>query len=107
MALIIFCQAFGGSIWLAVSQTTLSSSLASALPKYAPGISAKVVAAAGATGFRSVIPKESIDGVIMAYNVAISHVFYIAVGAAVGAFIVSWGLGWKSVKKAKIVAPEA
>lgn len=106
MALIIFCQAFGGSIWLAVSQTTLSSSLANALPKYAPGISAKLVADAGATGFRAVIPEESIDGVIMAYNVAISHVFYIAAGAAVGSFVVAWGLGWKSVKKAKVVAPE-
>ena len=34
-------------------------------------------------------------------------VFYIATGAAVGTFIFSWGMGWKSVKKAKKVEPVA
>jgi hypothetical protein len=43
----------------------------------------------------------------MAYSQAVNRVFYLAVGAACGSFIFCWGMGWKSIKKAKTVPPEA
>ncbi|KAF8850711.1 MFS multidrug transporter [Acephala macrosclerotiorum] len=101
MAIVIFAQQFGGSVWLAVASTAFSSSLENALVKYAPGIDPQVIIAAGATGYREVVPAASVDGVIKSYNEAINHDFYIAAGVAVASFIFSWGMGWKSVKAKK------
>ena len=107
MAVLIFAQTFGGSIWLAVAQTTFDSSLSSALAKYAPGVSPKLVATAGATGFRQSFSAADVERIIRAYGESVDHVFYLAAGLAGVTFLFSWGLGWKSVKKAKVVAPEA
>lgn len=106
MALISFGQSFGGSVWLAAAQTAFSSGLQSTLKTSAPEVSSLDVATAGATGFRTQLPAASIPGVIHAYQVGVSHVFYLAAACAVGVFCCAWGLGWKSVKKAKVVAPE-
>lgn len=98
---------FGAALFLAFAQTDLTNSLQKALPEFAPEANIQAVLAAGATGFRTVIPESSVEGVVLAYNKSINHVFYIAAGGAVGAFVFTWGLGWKSVKKSKNVAPEA
>lgn len=45
------------------------------------------------------IPPSSLEGVIIAYNNAVQQVFYMVAGTAAAAFVFSWGLGWKSVKK--------
>jgi hypothetical protein len=105
MSIIVFAQTFGGAIWLAVASTTFSSSLKTALAKYAPGISPIVVQTAGATGFRDIVSKGSIEGVIKSYNTAVQHTFYIAMGCAAAYVFTSFGMGWKSVKKEKKVEP--
>lgn len=107
MSLIAFSQSFGGTIFLAAAQTAFSGGLASGLHKYAPEIAPSLVAKVGATGFRTMLPAGSVKGVIEAYNVGLHHVFYLCAGCAVAMFCTAWGLGWKSVKKAKVVKPEA
>ncbi len=107
MALVIFSQTFGGSIFLAIAQTILNNGLAETLPKFAPNVTPKEVADAGATRFRAILPKESVNGVIQSYSVAVDHVFYFATAAAILSFFSCWGLGWKSVKKVKVVEPKA
>jgi hypothetical protein len=101
MSLIMFCQTLGGSLFLSFAQTALSTGLQNALPVLAPDVNAQTVIQAGASGFRAVVPKASLQGVILSYNQAVNHTFYIATGSAVGVFVFSWGVGWKSVKKAK------
>lgn len=93
-------------MFLSFAQTGFNTGLKEALHQYAPEVSAEAVAAAGATGFRHIIPAPSVPGVIHAYSQAINHVFYIAAGAAAASFVASWGIGWKSIKKAKTVKPE-
>lgn len=107
MSLVVFSQTFGGALFLSFDQTTFSNGLSNALHQYAPEVDAAAVINAGATGFRSIVDKSSVDGVILAYSQAISHVFYIGAGTAVGGFIFCWGMGWKSIKKPKVVSPEA
>lgn len=106
MALVVFSQTFGGALFLSFAQTTFSNGLTGALHQFAPEVDAEAVIHAGATGFRDLVAGNSVHGVILAYNQAISHVFYVGVGAGVGAFICCWGMGWKSIKKPKVVAPE-
>jgi len=107
MSLVAFCQTFGGAMFLSFAQTGFNTGLNEALHEFAPEVSQQAVAAAGATGFRHLLPAASVPGVVHAYSQAINHVFYIAAGAAVASFVASWGIGWKSIKKAKTVKPEA
>jgi hypothetical protein len=106
MSLVMVCQSLGAALFLSFAQTIFSNSLAHELPIDAPGVNVEAVIKAGASTFRAVIPKAFLPGVLMAYDRATNDVFYLAAGAGVGAFVVCWGMGWKSVKKAKIEKPE-
>ncbi|KAL8830948.1 MAG: hypothetical protein Q9191_001156 [Dirinaria sp. TL-2023a] len=107
MAVLIFCQTFGGSLFLAISQTAFTNSLSSALDTFAPNIDVNTLLVAGASAIRQVVPRQSLHGVLLAYNQSLNHVFYIAAGTAVASFVFCWGMGWKNVKKAKKDTPEA
>ncbi|RDL38696.1 Uncharacterized protein BP5553_03036 [Venustampulla echinocandica] len=107
MGLGIFCQSIGGALFLSFAQTIFSTSLVDALPDFAPEVDAQAVINAGAAGARDIVSKALLPGVLLAYNQAVSHVFYLAAGASAVAFVFSWGMGWKSVKKAKVVTPAA
>lgn len=106
MSLVAFCQTLGGALFLSFAQTGFNTGLKEALREFAPDVTAQAVASAGATGFRDILQKASIPGVIKSYNQSISHVFYIGAGAAVASFFFTWGIGWKSIKKPKTIKPE-
>ena len=106
MAILVFSQTFGGSLFLALSQTAFTNSLSAALESFAPDVDVHTLLEAGAAGVRDVVQGDSLHGVLLAYSQAISHVFYLCTGVAVGTFIFSWGMGWKNVKKVKKVEPK-
>jgi hypothetical protein len=97
----------GAALFLSFGQTIFSTTLTHELPIFAPSINVHAVIAAGASNFRDVVPKALLRGVLLAYDRAINRVFYLAAGSAAAGFAVCWGMGWKSVKKAKVVEPEA
>ncbi|RFU29963.1 hypothetical protein B7463_g6351, partial [Scytalidium lignicola] len=99
MSLLVFSQNLGGALFLSFDETAFSNGLDQALPKFAPNVDPQAIIAAGATGFRAVIPKAAVGGVLNAYSRAISHVFYIAAAAAAVLTIVSLGMGFKNIKK--------
>lgn len=101
MSLVTFSQTFGGSIFLTLTQTIFGHGLDSGLQQYAPSVNVQTVITAGATAFRQAVEPGEIDGVVKAYNLAINHIFYLAVGTAVGVFIFSWGIGWHKIDKEK------
>jgi membrane-bound metal-dependent hydrolase YbcI (DUF457 family) len=107
VSLAIFSQTFGGALFLAFAQTIFSHSLIAGLQKYASTVDRQAVVAAGATAIRKVVKSDEVAGVLQAYNLAINHNFYLAAGAAVGMFVSSWGMGWISIKKKKVVGPDA
>jgi len=107
MTVIIFSQNFGGTLFLSFAQTTFSAGLLNALPKFAPGVLAKSVVDAGATGFREMVTAKDLVGVVKAFNEAVNHVFWVITGCSVLVFCFSWGIGWKSIKKAKLTTAEA
>ncbi|KAG9233292.1 major facilitator superfamily [Amylocarpus encephaloides] len=107
MSLVAFAQTLGGALFLTFAQTAFSTALRTELPMLAPGVSALVVETAGATGFRAIVPSGSVDGVIESYSVAITHVLYVATGSAAACFCFAWGIGWKDIRKKKVVQPAA
>ena len=107
MALLIFAQTFGGALFLTFAETDFTNSLTRAMRILAPEVSAETVIAAGASAVRGVVPRAELAGVLLAYNQAVQHTFYLAAAAAAVTLVFCWGLGWKSVKKAKVTKPEA
>jgi hypothetical protein len=101
MALMTFCQQFGGGFFLAVVQVVFSRGLVEGLDKYAPDVNAKTVIAAGATAVRNVVAKEDLPRVLKAFNLGVNHSFYLAAGCAAGCVVASFGMGFGKVKKEK------
>jgi hypothetical protein len=106
MSLVVFSQTFGGSIFLTFGQLVFSNSLLPELRKYAPTADAQAIITAGATSFRDIVNSEDLPGVLKAFNAAINHDFYLAAGAAVGAFVCCFGMGWANIRKKKDTTPE-
>ena len=108
MALIVFTQTFGGTLFLTFAQTIFSHSLVNGLKEYAPTVDVQTVLTAGASAIRQVVKPEEVMGVLQAYNKAINHNFYLSASASVATFAFCWGMGWHKIsKKRAVVTPEA
>ncbi|KAL6168972.1 hypothetical protein ACJQWK_05332 [Exserohilum turcicum] len=103
-ACVMFFNSLGGALSISIAQNIFVNSLTKEIPKYAPGIDARVVAHAGATNLRNVVPKELLPGVLHGYNNSIVTAFILAIATSGIAFFVSLGMEQKSVKGKKIMA---
>lgn len=99
MAILVFVQGLGGSIFVTVANTLLDNSLVSQIHAKAPGVNAQELLAAGATAFRKVVPEDQVNNVIDAYAISLDNVFYLTVGLSVALFFAVWGMGWGDVRK--------
>ncbi|MCJ1383359.1 hypothetical protein MMC17_006472 [Xylographa soralifera] len=100
-ALVLFFQYLGATLFIAFGQTVFISRLGNNLSTFAPSVNASDIMNIGATELRQEFSGAELEGVILAYNQALTQTFYLATGGGALAFLTSWGLGWKSVKKAK------
>jgi hypothetical protein len=102
MSILVFCQTFGGAIYLTIAEVILTTSLTSQVPVYSPGVNPELVIQAGATHIREIgLPPQQLFGVLQAYAKAIDRIFYLAVGSAGGIFIFAWFMKWTDVRKKK------
>ncbi|KAI0839334.1 MFS general substrate transporter [Hypoxylon sp. FL0890] len=97
----VFSQLLGGAIFSAVAKAIFTSSIGEALQKFAPSVDSSLLIDSGVTEIIKVIPPNQLEGAFMAYNEAITHVFYLQFAAASCAFLSGWGMGWKNLKKVK------
>nr|OQO27038.1 hypothetical protein B0A51_04038 [Rachicladosporium sp. CCFEE 5018] len=104
-SLIMFSGMLFGGISLSASATILTNSLRKLIPQTAPDVNANAVVAAGATGFRSILPADQIPGVLKAYSTAVDRVFYLAAGLFVAGFVAAWGMGWVDFRKKETGGP--
>jgi MFS family permease len=75
VAILVFCQYFGGALLLALGQTVFLARLGPALERFAPKIRAEDLINAGATNIRTVVPAAELNGVLFAYNRALTQTF--------------------------------
>ncbi|KAI7978553.1 hypothetical protein EIK77_001176 [Talaromyces pinophilus] len=110
MALVTFGQTFGGAVFLAIGETILSNQLRVNIPKYAPSVNTAAVIAAGGSGpaVRAAVGNDpaGLAGTLLAYSKSVDAVYWFAAGAAGLMFLVSWGMGWKDIRK-KDAPPKA
>ncbi|KAJ6445218.1 MFS toxin efflux pump [Purpureocillium lavendulum] len=97
-AIIIFAQSLGGALFVTAGQTVFSNRLTAFVMEYAPQVSPALVLNAGATKIRDVIAAEYIDGVVHAFNSALSNCFLVSAATAAAAIIGAVLVEWKSVK---------
>lgn len=105
-SVVIFIQSLGTAITLAISDAIFHGSLLSELPKQAPSVDATTIVAAGATGFRNIVQEQDLPGVLAAFSVSISRVFYVAAGVSGLGLITSLGMGWVDVSKKRRLADD-
>ena len=101
-ACVMFFNTLGGAVSISVAQNIFVNTLGKEIPKYVPGFNSKMVADAGATNIRQVVPAQLLPGILQAYNKAIVTAFLLAIATSGIAFFVSLGMEQKSVKGKKI-----
>ena len=94
-ALVSSFQNLGGAIVIPVGNTVLLNELYDAA---LPGVDIDAVVAAGATGFRTLVPEDRIADLLNVYNEALRKVFLMGIVCSGLAFFAALGLEWRSLK---------
>lgn len=100
-SIMIFSQSLAGAIFISVGSTIFSNHLIDTLQSDVPQIDPKLVLGLGATNLRKAIRPELLNGVLVAYNQAITETFYAAVATSGLAFFLAFGMELRSVKRKK------
>ena len=100
-ALYVFFQNLGGGITISLAQTVLQNTLMSKLPQLAPGVSAERVILVGATNLHRVFPGQVLEGILKAYEIAISQTFIIPIATAGLTFFSALFLEWKRLERSQ------
>ncbi|MCJ1316008.1 hypothetical protein MMC15_001328 [Xylographa vitiligo] len=93
-----FVSQMGGSIFVSICQTILSSTLQSQLASTLPNFDTAEIATSGATEIRNMVSTQQLPILLEAYNAGINNVFYCALGLSCLSFVASFFVEWKSVK---------
>lgn len=100
MVMIMFFQFLGGALGPSVGQNLFTDGLLRRLSKV-QSIDGAAVVAAGASGFREVVPPELIDFVVDAFNSALKSVFWVALATPALAWMISLAMEWLKLSSTK------
>lgn len=100
----VLFQFLGGAIFLGIAENIFVSGLRNGVHEHAPHIDATTIYRAGAAGVDKVVSAADLPGVILAYNQAITAVFYLGLAGGAAAFLFSFGMKWKSVKGKQVTS---
>ncbi|GAB7354461.1 hypothetical protein MBLNU459_g4943t1 [Dothideomycetes sp. NU459] len=104
VTIVTFAQFLSGTIFITVCQAVLSNTLISQLSTTIPGLDAASLSTTGVTDLMSLVPKDKLQVLFTAYNLGICNVFYIALAMSCLAFVASFFLEWRTMKKQVQVA---
>ncbi|KAI1625399.1 DNA repair protein RAD50 [Exophiala viscosa] len=99
VSVIFFAQTLSGAIFVSVANNIFDNKLAEGLSTI-PGISSNVVKQIGATDLRKVVPEQSLQAVLVVYNLALRNAFYVCASLAAATILGCLAMEWKSLKKA-------
>ena len=102
-AIIMFSQTLGGALFISVGQNVFTNSLLTNLKAVVPDLNPAIVLAVGATEIKHQIEERFIDGVLVAYNSALTQTFYVSVATASMSIFGAAFVQWKSMKGKEIV----
>ena len=100
-ALMMFCQTFGGALFVSAAQNIFNNKLISNIAIDAPQVSTANILQWGATSLRDHIQPALYHGVKVAYNKSLTETWYSAVAMACLSILGAAFVEWKSVKGMK------
>lgn len=101
IALMLFGQSLGGSVFVAVSQALYTNYITTTLPSV-PGIDVPLLLSAGAEGLQSVVPADKLTQVVIIYNEGLRHAFTVAVAVSCLLVLPAVGMEWIDIRKAGV-----
>lgn len=99
-----FSLNLGGALFIAVGQNVFTNRLLTNLAANVPVLNPSIVLNTGATSLRTAVDSGSLEGVLVAYNDALIHTYYVSIAMGGLSFIGALGMEWKSVKGKKVEA---
>jgi hypothetical protein len=105
LVMIMFFQMLGGALGPSLGQNLFTDGLLQNLSKV-QGIDGTTIVAAGASGFREVVPPELLNVVVDAFNSALKDVFWVALATPTLAWITSWAMEWLKLPSTKKLVTE-
>lgn len=103
-ALMVFLQALGGAVFVAVGNAVFTNQLARALAARVPALDPDRVLRAGATNLQDALPPALRAPVAHAYSDALTKTFLVAAALAALSILGSAAMPWHSVKEKKAEA---
>ncbi|KAF2757044.1 MFS general substrate transporter [Pseudovirgaria hyperparasitica] len=98
-AIVMFTQILGGALFIAVAQNVFNNQLVKNLLTIVPDVNPADVISAGATGLKdNAVLAPYLDGVLVAYNDALTQTFYVPVAMACLSVVGAAVIQWKSMK---------
>ncbi|KAI1335646.1 MFS multidrug transporter [Xylariaceae sp. FL0016] len=99
LAILIFSQYFGASLFVTVAQSIFNNSMQDTLSTNAPHVDIQGIMDGGATAVRSLFSGQELDEVLAAYTASFDRGMYLATALSVMSFACGWGLGFKDIRK--------
>lgn len=100
LSITFFAQQLGGAIFVSVGQAVLSGRLVERLSDV-PGLETINLVETGATELKNMVSSQYVPRVSEAYNYAITRIFFVGVGLALGQLVCALCIEWKSIKPKK------
>ncbi|KAF2705149.1 MFS general substrate transporter [Pleomassaria siparia CBS 279.74] len=100
LVMVMFFQMLGGALAPSVGQNLFTDGLLRNLSKI-QGIDGTAIVAAGARGFREIVPPHLMDAVVESFNSALRNVFWVALATPALAWITSWAMEWRQLPDSK------
>lgn len=100
LVMVMFFQMLGGALAPSVGQNLFTDGLLRKLSKI-QGIDGTAIVAAGARGFREIVPPDLMNAVVDSFNSALKNVFWVALATPVLAWITSCAMEWRQLPNSK------
>lgn len=97
-SVMLFAQAFGPAVSIAVAQVIFTNELSSQLKDLVPGISGEAIESKGLSQLVSSVPEARSQEALTAINESIVRTWYLVVGLGCATMIGSLMIEWRSVK---------
>lgn len=96
-----FFSFLSGTVFVTVSQNLLDNSLTSGLGDVVSNFDPATLTGSGATSLRSEVSAQELPEALDIYNDSMRKIWYLTLGLACIILVSSFGMEWKSIKKAK------
>ncbi|KAK9418021.1 putative MFS transporter [Seiridium unicorne] len=90
---------FGAAVATSISQTIFQNYLPQYLDQYAPSVDATAALHVGATEVRNLVPPDQLVGLLTAYNMALTAMFYLPVACSALACLAAFALPWTPLNR--------